>query len=181
LTPPALLNRLGKPSALASALFASWLAVHASEPASSGVNTNLIEGSPQALKESARVTIETNVVPEIVSTNVPAPKPRSFHLEYSWEGWNGFYFELRHKTLLGRLDPGVTNAWYLNPAARKSLESTNLPANTSYLTLHLEETKMAAKIGAKLAIDGAAYVTGQQFQDFENGVELRRARLYAVF
>lgn len=182
MTPP-LLNRFGKPLALAVALIASWLAqgsaVHASEAATSGVNTNLIESSPQALKESARVTIETNAPPEIASTNVSAPKPKSFHLEYSWEGWNGLYFELRHKTLLGHLDPGTTNAWYLNPAARKSPESTNLPANMSYLTLHLEETKMAAKIGAKLAIDGAAYVTGQQFQGFDDGVEVRRARVYA--
>ena len=173
------LDLSGKTLALAGAF---WLAlgfsVRAIE-ATSGVNTNLIESGPEALKESARVTIETNVAPETVSTNVPPPKPKSFHVEYSWEGWNGLYVELRHKTVLGYLDPGITNAWYLNPAARRSLGSTNVSANTNYLTLHLEETKMAAKIGVKLAIDGAAYVTGQQFQNFEDGVEVRRARVYA--
>ena len=170
----------GKILALTGALWlAPGLVIHASEATTGGVNTNLIESSPQALKETTRVTIETNVAPEIVSTNVPAPKPKSFDLEYSWEGWNGLYVELRHKTLLGYVEPGITNLWYLNPAARRSQESTNLPARTNYLTFHLEETKMAAKIGAKLAIDGAAYVTGPQFQNFEDGVEVRRARVYA--
>jgi len=35
------------------------------------------------------------------------------------------------------------------------------------------------KIGAKLALDAAAYVTGKEFQGFNDGGEVRRARLYA--
>lgn len=38
---------------------------------------------------------------------------------------------------------------------------------------------MTAKIGGKLALDGAAFVTSQELQGFDAGVELRRARLYA--
>ena len=38
---------------------------------------------------------------------------------------------------------------------------------------------MTAQIGAKLAVDGAAYVTGKEFTGFDAGVEVRRARVYA--
>jgi phosphate-selective porin OprO/OprP len=127
------------------------------------------QDGPEALKDSARITIETNSSPIVVSTNGPPPKADSFSLKYSWEGWDGLHLELRHKTWLG----------YLDAATRKSLQATNLPALTNFLILHLEESKLAAKIGGKLALDVAAYVTGHQFEDFDNDVELRRARVYA--
>ena len=44
---------------------------------------------------------------------------------------------------------------------------------------HLEEAKMSAKIGAKLQVDGAAYLAGNQFKGFDDSFEVRRFRVYA--
>jgi phosphate-selective porin OprO/OprP len=38
---------------------------------------------------------------------------------------------------------------------------------------------MAGKLGAKFALDAAAFATDDEFTDFDDGVELRRARVYA--
>ena len=38
---------------------------------------------------------------------------------------------------------------------------------------------MRGKLGIKYALDAAAFVTSDTFEDFDGGVELRRARLYA--
>jgi phosphate-selective porin len=67
------------------------------------------------------------------------------------------HFALDRKTLLGRYLTSVTN-----------LE-----------VVHLDETRMAGKLGAKFAVDAAAYVADTNFTGFDNGVELRRARVYA--
>ena len=38
---------------------------------------------------------------------------------------------------------------------------------------------MSAKIGGKLAVDAAAFMTGTNFDGFDDGAEVRRARIYA--
>jgi len=43
----------------------------------------------------------------------------------------------------------------------------------------MEEDRMTAKIGGKLAVDAATYVTGSRIQGLDPGVELRRAFVYA--
>ena len=57
---------------------------------------------------------------------------------------------------------------------REKLEGTNADR-----VFHLEELQMSGKIGAKLQVDGAAYVTGNQFKGFDDGFEVRRFRVYA--
>ena len=43
-----------------------------------------------------------------------------------------------------------------------------------------EELSLNGKIGAKLAVDGAAFVTTGSLAGFDDGIELRRARLYTT-
>jgi hypothetical protein len=43
-----------------------------------------------------------------------------------------------------------------------------------------ERVSLRGKIGGKLAIDGAAFFTTGELSDLDNGVEVRRARLYAM-
>jgi phosphate-selective porin OprO/OprP len=154
--------------------------VHGSEASgtaapSSSNNALQTEVGLEGLKGVVRVTIETNTVAAGVTTNAVTREEKSFQWKFSWEGWNGVHSELRRETLLGRIMPGVTNIEQPKPdkLSARSLFGTN----GSYL--HLEQDRMTMKIGAKLQVDGAAYVTGSQFQGFDNGFELRRFRVYA--
>lgn len=114
------------------------------------------DSGPERLKEQSRVIVETNAPVEVkgAETNI-APTALDWHL--NWEDWDGLHLELRRRTLLGQQVTAVTNM----------------------RTFHLEETRMTAKIGAKVAVDAAAFLTDDDFTGFENGAELRRARLYA--
>jgi phosphate-selective porin OprO/OprP len=110
---------------------------------------------PERLKEQTRVIVETNLPPvEAGTTNVPE---KTWKWSASWKGWDGLHLELENRTFLGQFVSGVTNIH----------------------AVHLAETRMAGKIGARLAVDGAAYLTDRDFQDFNGGVEVRRARIYA--
>ncbi|MHB9006620.1 MAG: hypothetical protein ACYDC1_06775 [Limisphaerales bacterium] len=75
----------------------------------------------------------------------------------TWKAWDGIHFELTRKTFLGK----------------ELIDITHLPVH------RLDETRMAGKLGAKFALDAAAFVADDDLDDFDNGVELRRARLYA--
>jgi phosphate-selective porin OprO and OprP len=130
---------------------------------------------PERLKQQARVTIETNAPPAGATTNAAAFKEKVYTWKPSWEGWDGLHLELTRKTLLGRYLPGVTNI-----EQGKLAERFGLPdRGTNAYRLHLEEDKMTMKIGGSLAVDAAAYVTGPQFQGFDDGVQVRRARVFA--
>src|SRR5262245_57966510 len=111
--------------------------------------------NPQNLKGRTRVTIETNVPPPetIAATN----GPKTFKWDLAWRGWDGLHFELVRKTFFGREVYQITNLHILN----------------------LEETRMAGRIGAKIALDGAVFAGANEFNDFDSGFEVRRARLYA--
>jgi phosphate-selective porin OprO and OprP len=119
---------------------------------------------PERLKQQVQVTVETNALPAGPTTNAVPLKEKSFRWKFSWEGWNGLHSELSQRTPIQ--DPLA--------AMREKIQGTN-----AYRVFHLEQLKMSGTIGAKLALDAAAYVTGQQFQDFNDGVEVRRARVYA--
>ena len=133
------------------------------------------EAGPAGLKQQVRITVETNALPVGAATNAVTPKDKTFGWKSSWGGWNGLHLELTRKTLLGRILPGVTNLEQSNLAKLTGLSTLG----TNTYRLRLEEDKMTMKIGAKLAVDAAAYVTGQQFHGFDDGVEVRRARVYA--
>jgi Phosphate-selective porin O and P len=170
--------------AMLGLLLSSWMGLrlpaHAGEgaPGQKPPFTNSLSpagSGPEALKHQVRITVETNAVPGGAATNRVAPKEKFFNWKSPWEGWDGLHLELTRKTLLGHFLPGVTNVE--QESLRKLTGGLSLGTNT--YRLRLEEDKMTAKIGAKFAVDGAAYVTGQQFQGFDAGVEVRRARVYA--
>ena len=121
--------------------------------------------SLEELQSQVRITTETNTL-TATTTNVTAPKEKSFQWKSAWEGWDGLHLELVRKRLLGQWVSGNTNT-----------ASDNLSTNVH--RVHLEEGRMSAKIGGKFAVDGAAFATGSQFQGFDAGAELRRARIYA--
>jgi phosphate-selective porin OprO/OprP len=133
------------------------------------------EGGPEQLKQQIRVTVETNVPPAEVATNAVATKEKSFQWKFSWEDWNGLHAELTRKTLLGRLVPGITNIEQANLAKLSGLAALG----TNTYRLHLEEDKMTMKIGAKLQVDAAAYATAKGYPSIDDGIEVRRARVYA--
>ena len=115
---------------------------------------------PERLKTETRITVETNALPVSGS----APKEKSSQWKVTWQGWNGLNYELFTKTPIN--DPFA--------AVRENIQGTN-----AHQIFNLEQIKMNGKIGGKLAVDAAGYVTGKEFQDFNGGVEVRRARLYA--
>jgi len=136
-------------------------------PVSTAISSNTVsraEQGPERLKGEVRITVETNAAPPAAATNGLAPKEKSFHWRFTWEGWNGLQTEISQKTAIE--DPLAD--------LRTKVEGTN-----AYRVLHLEELKMGAHIGAKLAVDGAAYLTSKDFQGFSDDVEVRRARIYA--
>jgi phosphate-selective porin OprO/OprP len=134
-------------------------------PARSHSNTSpQTDEGPGRLKEQVRVTVETNTLPAGAATNAAATKAKSFQWKFGWEGWDGLYYDLSQKT---RIEDPLAEV-------RGRLEGTNASR-----IFHLEEVKMSGKVGAKFAVDAAAYATGPQFQGFDDGIELRRARVYA--
>jgi phosphate-selective porin OprO/OprP len=114
----------------------------------------------ERLKKEARITAETNALPVSGS----APKEKSSRWKMTWQGWNGLHYEWSTET---RID---------DPFAEVR---RNILGTKAYQAFHLEQLKLSGKIGGKLAVDAAGYVTGKELQDFDSGVEVRRARLYA--
>ena len=136
-------------------------------PATAAGRSNSVsqaEEGPERLKSEVRITVETNAAPAASATNGVTPKEKSFQWKFTWDGWNGLQTEISQKTPIK--DPLAE--------LRTKVEGTN-----AYRVLHLEELKMGGHIGARFAVDGAAYVTSQDFQGFDPGIELRRARIYA--
>jgi phosphate-selective porin OprO/OprP len=134
-------------------------AEHKSKPSSLSSSNAVPEvgSGPERLKKQTRMVVTTNLPPPLEQpgdTNKPTKK---FEWSAQWKGWNGLHFALERQTLVGQEISDVTNIHHV----------------------HLEETRMAGKIGAKFAVDAAAYATGTEFTGFDSGVEVRRARVYA--
>ncbi len=130
------------------------------------------------------------VASEVSDTHAPpeggptaeVPPPRSFSYHAIWKGWNGLQLEVTRRTLLGKWIPGVTNLATLHGEVNEDLLGHGWVV--SHLTngfsgLHLEETRLTAHVGAKVAIDAAAYRADDDLPGFDDGIELRRARVFA--
>jgi phosphate-selective porin OprO and OprP len=121
------------------------------------------EAGPARLKQQVHITVETNAPPAGSTTNAVTPKAKSFQWKLSWESWDGLHYDLSKSTLIKDPLAGI----------REKIQGTN-----NHRVFRFEELKMSGKIGAKLAVDGAAYVTGKEFKGFDDGFEVRRARIY---
>lgn len=165
-------------TALGHAVFPVGLAtVDAAEP-TARASTNSVpqnEKGPEWLKQQVRVTVETNAPPARATSDEISPKEKFFDWNASWQGWDGLQLQLSKKTFLGRLPTGVTEAeqgappWFAGPS----------PSQTNHSLLYLEKRQMTARVGVKLAVDAAAYVTTGGYPPIDNGVEVRRVRVYA--
>ena len=130
----------------------AWRAFAGSEPSSAEASTG-----PERLKENVRVTIDTNAPPAAVTeTNVE----KRFSVQASWQGWDGLHLELNQHTRL----PNPAG-----PLTRFIVSSNALPP------ICLDQVQMTLNLGARIEVDGAAFLTSGAVPDFANGVELRRA------
>jgi phosphate-selective porin OprO/OprP len=145
------------------------------------------ESGAERLKKDVKVTVETESIAGAIAdgmTNAPSEKEKSFHWKFSWKNWDGIHYDLSQKTKIGdplaafRLKDHHTNTFVQPEHKMDEVRGTDRDTNT-YRIFHLEELKMSGKIGIKLQVDGATYATGKEFQNFDDGVELRRARIYA--
>jgi phosphate-selective porin OprO/OprP len=130
-------------------------------PALASTNAPAESDGPERLKKQVRIVVETNIVVEAAGPDGASGK--SFDWQAQWKAWDGLHFSLSKKTPLE--DPLRD--------VRGAFQGTN-----SQPVFHLEEMKMSGKIGAKFAVDGAAFATSDSL-DFDAGAELRRARVYA--
>jgi phosphate-selective porin OprO/OprP len=110
------------------------------------------------LHDEIRVKVGTNAPPAVDPQSTNAPK--AFHWEANWRGWEGLDLELTERTFIplpsGRLGD------FLN--------RTNSVAH-----IHIEKVKMTAHLGARIAVDGAGFVTTGNVTGFDGGVQMRRA------
>jgi phosphate-selective porin OprO and OprP len=115
-----------------------------------------------------------------ISTNAAAKSPAGTQWHARWEGWHGLHLGLTRKTLLGQYVPGVTNVGFFLENPERNLQFEKDPPKLIYAPwLQLDETRLTAKIGGRLALDAAGYLTSPGFTGFDDGVELRRVRIYA--
>ncbi|MGE3308967.1 MAG: OprO/OprP family phosphate-selective porin [Limisphaerales bacterium] len=120
---------------------------------------------------------ETNSPPAAGSAPLPAIGFRA-----SWNGWKGLHLEVTRRSLLGRWIPGVTNlATFSGDVSEKLMGHgwVETRMSNTFSRVHLEETRLTADVGVKMAVDGAAYRSDDDIPGFDDGVELRRARLIA--
>jgi phosphate-selective porin len=122
------------------------------QPAGSEASTG-----PERLKESVRVTLDTNAPPAAAAeTNIQ----KRFSVQAAWRGWEGLHLELNRRTRLPNLAGPVTQ--FLVP-------SNALPP------ICLDQVQMTLNLGARLEVDTAAFLTSGYVPDMADDVEVRRA------
>ena len=121
--------------------------------------TNVVSGLKK-MQTEVRVVIETNApAAEGSATNAPAIKEKSFHWKVAWQGWEGLRLEAVQQT----------------PVQMPMSASRMMGINTNAMPiLHLEQVKLSSTLGARVEVDGAAFVTTEQLAGFDPGIDLRR-------
>lgn len=94
----------------------------------------------------------------------PAAKEKTTRWIFSWGGWDGLRLGVVRKTPLKTPE----KAWALSP---------EVPGARPLIDI--EEVKLTSTIGVKVAGDGAAFGTTGNLTGFDDGFELRRARISA--
>jgi phosphate-selective porin OprO/OprP len=132
-----------------SAVLLAWGAVFGQAPEPQP-STAQAEHAEAAKKPKARAHIDE--------------KEKRSHWELSWKGWDGLHLEFWHKTRM------------VNPFST----FFHLPSDTPGLrALTLEEQSLSARIGGLLEFDGAVFPTTGNLPGFDDGIDLRRARIKA--
>ena len=109
------------------------------------------------MQEEVRITADTNAPAPGASTSNTG---RTFRVEASWRGWEGLHLELNQSTRMA--NPS-------GPMLQFLVNTNALPA------ISLDQVKMTLNLGARIEVDGAAYVTSGKMPDFADDIELRRA------
>ena len=138
--------------------------LHQSETAreSAKVPSVRTNSGPEALKQKVRIVVDTNAPPASGETNATPAKKSSFEWKFAWDGWDGLYVGISKKKPFHLQTPRIfTDALLTN----------------AFSWIHLEEQKMEGHIGARVAVDGAGFVTTGDLDGFDGGVQLRRFRL----
>ena len=117
-------------------------------------------GLPAAAQEAAPPPVE-NAKEEPAAEEKAEEKTTRW--VYSWEGWNGLQLGLIQKTK------------WKNPEQVYVLAPKGPDADPF---LNFQEVKLTSRIGVKFAGDAAAFHTTGSLTGFDDGAELRRARLF---
>ena len=86
---------------------------------------------------------------DVEASDTDAATAQALSWQFEWRGWDGLSMELVKPTQLAVVRP----------------------------PLRLDQVKLAATLGARIEIDAAAFDTNGTLQGFDDGVELRRARI----
>jgi phosphate-selective porin OprO/OprP len=116
-----------------------------------------VHSDPRRLEHDVRISVDTNA--PVVSEGTTNTQ-KALHLRATWQGWDGLFLELNQRTFL----PNSTN-----------LLSTLLRASNAPMPLRLDQVQMTARLGARLELDGAGFVTTDNQNGFDDGAQLRRA------
>jgi phosphate-selective porin OprO/OprP len=123
---------------------------------------NETTSDPEIPQEDFQARIHTNAPPTAGGlTNAAVLPEEGFHWTASWRGWGGLHLGLSKTTHL-----------------KSPREMLALKPLTNAPTLHLEQVKMGATLGALVEVDAAAYRTTGNL-DIPDAIGLRRARLIA--
>jgi len=129
-----------------------------SDESNSPANSELEE-----LKQKSRLVVDTNLPPASSNPN-GAPGKKSFSWKFKWQGWEGLYVAISQKTPVH----------WRHPIMREGFGFTN-----AFPRISLEETKMEGRLGARVALDAAAFRTSGNLDGFDDGGQLRRLRVFA--
>ena len=100
---------------------------------------------------------------EPAPTGEEKPEEKATRWVYSWDGWNGLRLGLIQKT-------NWKNPSHVYVLAPKGPDAQPF--------LDFQEVKLTSRIGVKFAGDAAVFHTTGNLADFNDGVDLRRARLF---
>jgi phosphate-selective porin OprO/OprP len=113
------------------------------------------------------VASKTNAVPnphlEKPSAAPTEETSREWLPRLTWEGWDGLHYDLSRRRII---------PYFLDPKSPPSAD-TNLAQRILF-----EEISHKGKFGMKLQLDGAAFLADKSLPPFQNGVEVRHARVY---
>ena len=109
----------------------------------------LVAATAQPVAESKPPGVAVPDVEPAAGDAAAEPEPE-FEWDLDWRGWDGLRFRLEQPT---------------------AIENTGLPV------IRLDRVRLSGVLGGKIEVDAAAFSTNGNLSGFDDGVELRRARV----